>query len=161
VQVSFLEVSLKSVLLVLVWRGVMLLAPERCKQAFEKASQTRALACSDGAIFRFIQVALDWDAIAYWVANTHLKGVNDQVAQVLSAIQILHQVEFVGVNSIVLVSKKQVLVEIRLPFEEQKQVVIDVDLLDEQFYRPKRRWCCAALVVLFGVVTFVVQAYES
>ena len=156
-QVSFLEVSLKSVS----WCGVMLLDPERCKQAFEKASRTRALARSDGAIFRFIQVALDWDAIEYWVANTHLKGVNDQVAQVLSAIQILHQVEFVGANSIVLVSKKQVLVEIRLPFEEQKQVVIDVNQLDKQFYHPKRRWCCAALVVLFGVVAFVVQAQES
>ena len=122
----------------------MVMDPERCKQAVEAASQTRALACSDGAIFRFIQVALDWDTIAYWVANTHLKGVNDQVAQVLSAIQILHQVEFVGANSIVLVSKKRVLVEIRLSFEESKQVVIDVDQLDKQFYNPKRRWCCAA-----------------
>ena len=131
---------------------------ERCHQAVERASKVGV--CSNNAIFNFTQIELDWDNIAFWVANTNLKGVNDQVALVLSAIQVLRQVRLEA-GSIVLVSKKQVLVDIRLPFEEQSRLVIDVDVLDKQLYGRPRRWCCAALVVCFGVFAFVVNAYDA
>jgi hypothetical protein len=136
----------------------MALDPERCREAVEKASKV-GLVCNS-AIFTFSQIVLDWDSIAFWVKNTHLKGVNDQVAQVLSAIDVLRRVKLEA-NSIVLVSKHHVLVDIRLPFEEQNHLVIDVDLLDKHLYGRARRWCCAAWVVCFGIFAFVVNSYDS
>jgi|688.fasta_scaffold14681_4 hypothetical protein len=138
----------------------MVLDPERCRKAVEKASKVLVPMVGDNAMFNFTQIVLDWDSIACWVVNTHLQGVNDQVAQVLSAIDVLRQVKLEA-NSIVLVSKNQVLVDIRLPFEEQNRLVIDVDLLDKHLYGRARRWCCAAWVVCFGIFAFVVNSYDS
>lgn len=136
----------------------MVLDPEQCRQAVERASKPGV--CTGNAIFYFTQVGLDWDSIAFWVANTHLKGVNDQVVLVLSAIKVLRQVRLEA-GSIMLVSKERVLVDIRLPFEEHDRLVIDVDILDKQLYGRPRRWCCAALVLCFGVFALVVNACDT